>query len=178
MIEIENRVLKAIKKDDKYLLYKKRIEDGSYQFNRKPYLKELDNIQITRKIRFIKSDDLLTENQKNLLEVSLQNQAIRSRIVEIKLISVKKAELLETHITELKSYIALRYREGLKTLYSTTQERNNSLEYLFKDGQKILNKIQMLEEVCDILLNDIDQASWSIKSIISILELSSKRETI
>lgn len=176
MIERESIANKLIKKNVKYKSFKRKLENGVYYADTTKYMQEMQNMHISRKIRITKSSDLLSSNQKNLLEISLQNQAYRSRIVEIQIDLTKQMNAIDAHIDNLKTYLGIKYNDIIKREFRTAAERTNFLDDLFRDAMTISSQLDSALDIIKILIQDIDQASFCIRHLISVLELGIKKD--
>ena len=81
--------------DDKLVAFKKAYDNGEYNKKKKKYIKELQSLHITRKVRLLNSEEIV-KNISLLVEALTQNQSVRSRVVEIKMDCVRVAIKLNT----------------------------------------------------------------------------------
>ena len=156
--------------DDKLVAFKKAYDNGEYNLNTEKYIKELQSLHITRKVRLLNSEEIV-KNISLLVEALTQNQSVRSRVVEIKMDCVRVAIKLNTKKESLINYILVKYREELKSIKGTQTDRNAYVQELFNFTTSTSSRVKVLQDFCDILLNDIDQASWCLKSVIDCMKI-------
>lgn len=157
--------------DDKILGFKKAFDNGEYSLNIDKYIKELQSLHITRKVKLLNSDEIL-KNISVLIDALAQNQAVRCRVVEIKMDCVRVSTKLRFKKESLLNFLQVKYREELKQIKGTQADRNAYLQSIFEFVNTTTSKLQVLQDFCDILLNDIDQASWCLKSIIDCVKVT------
>lgn len=156
--------------DDKLVAFKRAYDNGEYNLNTEKYIKELQSLHITRKVRLLNSEEIV-RNINLLVEALTQNQSVRSRVVEIKMDCVRVAIKLSTKKESLINYILVKYREELKSIKGTQTDRNAYVQELFNFTTATSSRVKVLQDFCDILLNDIDQASWCLKSVIDCMKI-------
>ena len=156
--------------DDKIVAFKKAYDNGEYNLNTEKYIKELQSLHITRKVRLLNSEEIV-KNIALLVEALTQNQSVRSRVVEIKMDCVRVSIKLSTKKESLVNYILVKYREELKAIKGTQTDRNAYVQELFNFTTATSSRVKVLQDFCDILLNDIDQASWCLKSVIDCMKI-------
>lgn len=159
-----------INKDDKITAFRTAYDNGEYSLNTDKYLKELKSLHITRNVRLLNREEVL-KNLSVLIEALAQNQSIRCRVVEIKMDCVRAMTRLKFKKESLYNYILVKYREELKLIKGTQSDRTAYIQEIFQFTSPTLTNLQVLQEFCDILINDIDQASWCLKSIIDCMKI-------
>lgn len=163
--------------DDKLVAFRKAYDNGEYDLNTDKFIKELQNLHITRKVRLLNSEEIL-KNIQQLIEALAQNQSVRCRVVEIKMDCIRVLSKIKFKKESLINYLIVRYRDELKTIKGTQSDRNAYLQELFGFTSGTFTRLQILQEFCDVLLNDIDQASWCLKSIIDCLKVTNEAKGI
>lgn len=156
--------------DDKIVAFQKAYDNGEYSLNTEKYIKELQSLHITRKVRLLNSEEIL-KNISLLVDALAQNQSVRSRVVEIKMDCVRVSTKITFKKESLINYVQVKYRDELKLIKGTQSDRNAYIQELFGFADPMISKIKILQDFCDILLNDIDQASWCLKSIIDCMKI-------
>lgn len=134
-------------------------------------------MHITRKVRNLSSDDIM-RNITSLVDALIQNQGVRSRIVEIKMMCTRTSTNLKFKIESLTNYIQVKYSKELKSLSGTQAERKSFVQETFNFATPILTKLQVLQDFCDVVINDIDQASWCLKSIIDCVKIADEANRV
>ena len=156
--------------DDKVVSFKTAYDKGEYSLNTEKFLEEIQNMHIVRNIRSLHADTIVTEIPK-VIEAIAQNQAFRSRIVEIKMYCTRAVTKLKFKKESLVNYLNVRYREELRAQKGTQADRNALVQEVFAFTNPTFTELQVLKDFCDLVINDIDQASWSLKSIIDCLKI-------
>lgn len=72
---------------------------------------------------------------------------------------------LKFKIESLTNYIQVKYSKELKSLSGTQAERKSFVQETFNFATPILTKLQVLQDFCDVVINDIDQASWCLNQL-------------
>lgn len=156
--------------DDKVVSFKKAYDQGRYSIDSEKYLVEIENMHITRNVRTLDADSIVREIPK-VIEAIAQNQAVRSRIVEIKMKATRVSTKLKFKKETLINYLSVRYKEELRSQKGTQSERNALIQEVFSFTTPSFTELQVLTDFCDLVINDIDQAAWSLKSIIDCLKI-------
>lgn len=160
-----------ILQDEKIVSFRKAFDNGEFSFDTDKYIEEVKNIHITRGIRTMNSEDIFNHLNK-VIDAVLQNQACRSRVVEIKMMCTMMQTKINTRKESLTNYILVKYREALKANYKTQADRKAYIDELFSYTITNSLKIQTLQNFCDLIIQDIDNASWALKSVIDCLKMS------
>ena len=66
----------------------------------------------------------------------------------------------------------LTYAEDLKKNYKTQTERKSVVNSMFDFTNKICAEIETVQKFADLIINDIDQAAWTLKSFIDCLKIN------
>lgn len=156
--------------DDKVVSFKLAYDKGEYRLDTEKFLTEIQDMHITRNVRTLHSDTIISEIPK-VIEAIAQNQATRSRIVEIKMYCTRASTKLKFKKETLINYLNVKYRDELKSQKGTQAERNALVQEVFAFTSPTITELQVLQDFCDLVINDIDQAAWSLKSIIDCLKI-------
>lgn len=161
-------VSKAIK-DKRVVSLHKALERGVYFVDIEKIDQEVDQLHISRKVRELKTTELMQSFNKKFVTASLQNQAYRSRLVEIKMKCYRISAKLEEHLKAIRGHLKTTYPKTLMA-YKTQADRNAAIDSVLEEPIKRLKKLSRSDAVIDMVINDIDQASWSLKSILTVFE--------
>lgn len=170
-------ILKKLSADPKVKKFNRRIMEGDFSIDTSKYMEELDRMHATRNIRLLTKKDVLHNAQSKIVDALIQNQAYRSRCVEIKMICYRTQQSIEQYRESLINYLRIQYRAELGA-YKTNSERDSAICSVLDDSELITSQLDVILEISDLIINDIDQASWAIKSLVEVLKLASKPETI
>jgi len=164
-------MLESLETDDRIMSFKKAFDAGEYSLDTDKYIRELQSLHITRKVKLLNSEEIL-KNISILIDALTQNQAVRCRVVEIKMDCVRISTKLKFKKESLVNYLQVKYREDLKQIKGTQSDRTAYLQSIFDFINTSVSRLQVLQEFCDLLLNDIDQASWCLKSVIDCVKVT------
>lgn len=161
----------SLQDDEKLADFRKAIENGEYSLNARRDIKEIQTLHVTRTVRLLHSDEI-RENNNMVIDALINNQVTRSRIVEIKL-NVSNLDIrIKARIEALTNYLMLTYAEDLKKNYKTQTERKSVVNSMFDFTNKLCAEIETVQKFADLIINDIDQAAWTLKSIIDCLKIN------
>lgn len=166
-----------ILEDDKVVAFKKAYDNGEFDVNTEKYISEIQSMHITRKVSRLSSEDIL-KNVSVLIDAATQNQSVRSRVVEIKMMCTRASTNIKYRIESLTNYLQVKYIKELKNVSGTQAERKAFVQEVFQFTTPGITKLQVLQDFCDLVLNDIDQASWCIKSIIDCVKIADEANRV
>ncbi len=163
----------AIKKDKRLIKLKKMISAGAFAIDTERHILELKTMLTTRKIRRLQYKDVVSHQQKYIIEAALQNQASRSRSVEIKTECNKITMTLSNTLRDLSNYLKVKYKHlmitsGYKNVSSQKEAINTSFIFI----QRHIDRINIVEKICDMLIEDIDKSGFLIKALIDVLSIN------
>jgi hypothetical protein len=164
----------SIKHDERIQTFLNLVKSGRANIDSKALLDEIQQLHASREIRSLTYHDIAKSSQKVLIQASLQNQSYRSRVVEIKMIATRQYNIVEEHKDKLTRYIFATYKSSIT--FKTKGERDQYVEHLLEPANSLLSRLSSISEIADMIITDIDQAAWTIKNIITVMDLSSKRE--
>ena len=154
----------------------KALDNGSYSIDIEGIEKEIDQLHLTRKIRTLKTQEVISAFQAKFIEAALQNQAYRSRLVELKVKCFRVSAKLEEHIGVIRSYLATEYPNALKK-YRTVKERRSAIDSVLERPIAFLNKLELKDKELETVIKDLDQCSFSLKHIIDAMAFNTDKTT-
>lgn len=160
-----------IKEDKVYLKYTKRL--SSLKSKDEVWLHELESLHARRGIRALNSNALLQSSLKISIDSNIDNQAVRSRCVEIKISALKQQLLLRESIEYLKKYISSKYSSKLQSIGNMT-ERKAYVELILSPIIKQEERIKMVTKIADEVIGDCDSAGFALLRINEALNMKSK----
>jgi len=162
-------------RDKRYKKHHRMLREGVYSLDLEHMRTELESMHALRKVRSLNLAE--TKNaQKMLVEAAEQNCAYRSRAVEIMMTIHRVSSQLEVLIEALGNYLSSEYTACLLSDYSTKGERKMAVDALLAPFSKKLKSCASVKETADLLVSDIDAASWTLQRLIAILELNATVE--
>lgn len=169
---ISKELKRLIQKDSQYQLYLGILE--SMYFDCDAAYKEVTTLHEKRKSRKLYRRKSLTPNR--VTTTSLQDQSYRSRVIELIVQATYCSKNLSAAHEALLDYLAVTY--GADTGVRAKAERRIVFESIpkIREGSDIINTITTFLEVANWIQDDIDQASWNLRSAMKGLEIGAKRE--
>ena len=141
----------------------------------KATMNELFSLQASRGIAALSPRKILRSSLTVLLESTTQEVAIRSRVTTIKMSSLRTLLALENIIAPLRKYIISTYGHEMKNQgYTTVSAQKSYVDNIMKLFLQLQTEIDYLMKVSDLVLGDVDSASWALKRVQEVLEQSSR----
>jgi hypothetical protein len=117
------------------------------------------------------SEDYM-ELKDTVISASLEGQVLRSRLTAIKIDCYKNLKKIDDYRENIQKYLFVTYKDELDKLgYKTQADKGYIINCLFIEVNRFLESLKTLDETVEFLIKDIDQQSWTLKNIISVLEL-------
>lgn len=169
-----DELVSRIKSDDKYKrLYKIFSQNDLYNIPFQAWRDEVERIHKTRGIRILRQES--GKFLDKVIDASIEDQANRSRLCELRLKCVRAEGALLEGVDALEEYLLLRYSSEMGAI-RTKDERNKVINLALRRFQKFLKEIKTLMDMTEIVISDIDKAAFSLQRIITAFELHSKPE--
>jgi hypothetical protein len=166
---------KLIRRDRRVRRLRGMIKSGTYNVNIAGFIKELESSHTAKLTRRLSVEDVLTKFQTRFLRAVLQNQANRSRFVEIKVRCFVTKERLDRHLTKLRQHLMSRYSGALRNSAGTQEERRSIVNNELAEAMELQQSIKTVMDIADLIINDVDQAGWDMKRIIDAMTLIQER---
>lgn len=168
--------LKVVQKDPKIKKFFELLESGVYStVDFEAVYKELKGLHSVRKLRSAKATKLFTSSRVEIADLLLENSAHRSRVVEIKLEYFKYLKMLTEHIKTITNYVNLKYQSELNKEFRTIKAKSDAIVYLLDEFAKLQHAIENIIKICDEIIKDIDQAYWTMKTLVDVIITTLKR---
>jgi hypothetical protein len=168
-------LLKVLRKDEKYVRLKETFSTHeNFRLPVEQLIEELKDSHKIRQVRRLNPTD--PEFAKKVISAILDDQAKRSRATEILVRAVRAESLMQNALDSLKYHLLLTYSEELRS-FRTKEERLQIINTTLKQFNTFLKNVNVLKETANLIVMDIDKAAWSLKSVISVLELHTRRES-
>jgi hypothetical protein len=170
------QLLKKIDNDAKIL----RFDESFCKFSHfnlpiKALQNETETLHRMRLMRTLKTQG--SDFVARIVDASMADQAARSRLTEITLQAFKAEKVLITTLESLKDHLLVTYNDDLR-IFKTKEERLRIVDIALSRYQKYLNDVTRIQNMVAIVVKDIDQGAWTIKSILEALKLMSQREMV
>ena len=148
------------------------IKKGKYHVDTVAYDAEVDKLHAKRLVRSLKTTELVNSFQRKFTDAALQNQAYRSRIIAIKKRCYNVSADLEEHLDTLRGYLRTKYPVSLSE-YKTVADKNAAINSVLEKPIKLLSDLSRMDVGLEMIVKDIDQASWSLKAISEAFAMNS-----
>jgi hypothetical protein len=160
-----------LKGDDVYANAVKRLKvlKADHDFPR--MAKEITGLHATRHIRHMDYESLLSNQQKGLIEANLQNAAFRSQAIAIKMTVLKITTVAGGILSDLRNYLAHRHSGALRQQATTVAERAAIINSWIGKYASLPSEANYISELADLLINDLDQAGWTLRRINDVIAL-------
>jgi hypothetical protein len=107
---------------------------------------------------------------KALIDASLNDLAVRSRLVEVRVQCSIQIDLLHDAIKTIKHYITTQYHTELAK-FKTVGQRNALIDRVINEALTVEGGGQALIKLLDDLINDIDKSSFQLRNMLEALKL-------
>ncbi len=171
------RFIEKAENDKRVRVLLKQLTRGAYSLDFDELEKEAETLHATRSIRHLKTKEVITDFQVKFIQAALQNQAYRSRMVEIKAKCFKVSAKLEEHLDVIKPYLRTKYAKSLSE-FRTVADRNAAIERVLEKPIRHLQRLHNLDTLLEIYIKDFDQVSFGLKHIIDAMKLTMDRKDI
>jgi len=176
VVRSSQRFNEAVKKNKKLRKMRGMLERGAYAIDITQVIRELESLHSTRKFRSYEVKEVVSSMQKKLMEATVENSSFRSRCVELKMRCFKVSRLLEEHLGIMRDYLATKYADVLRNEFNTIKDRNAAVNTVLTDFTRLQHKLETAIKLADMVINDMDQAYWSIQLVERTMELNLARK--
>lgn len=162
------RKLSAVVKED--MTYQRTIKNlMNVDANADSWREELMSLQARRGIRALNTSALLESSQKISIDSNIDNQACRSRATEIKMKCLQQLAVVDERGDKLRKYIMAMFAEQLADNYKTVTERRAVVDEMLSKVIRAKRRLELVTKLCDALVDDCDQAGFTLKRIGDLL---------
>lgn len=150
-----------------------RVKKPPFNDNVTALMDEIEALHVSRQTLKWKASRI---DSPKLIEAFAEASAFRSRIVGIRVLTARKLALLKGMLEGVTDHIWTVKGTFLANSFGSKPEREKAIRLVLKSAYKKLRRYESLIDMADMVINDLDQAQWSLKGILAALELSTKRE--
>lgn len=167
-------IVSVLKKDSRY----KRLKEtfNSIPIFRMPvdqYIKEVESIHKLREIRRLNTSDPSFIDK--VIKANVSDQGHRSRLTEIQMGCIKYISTLQNAIDSLRQHLLLTYSTELRSL-KTKEERLGVVNIALRTFIRAIENVMQLKELSQLVVFDIDKASWSLRLTVDAIKSTTKPE--
>lgn len=165
---------KALKTDELWKRFR-LIEKGANKPEFEAFIDELKRLHSTRSVRVLGAQS--APSGRKVADAAMRDQSVRSRCVEISMEITHSRNYLSIAMLTVKSHINATYGgvlldAGIRSI----TERRSMVESLFGKAERTLDSLDTITEIADMVIKDVDQASFSIKHTVEALSVATARE--
>lgn len=166
---------KTIKSDARVLKFRKTVailRKNSVDCDK--LIEQMQAMHVTRKERRAKMSQVVEQAQRDLVDMTLRNQALRSRVIEIKMKVYVVVSEMEDYLGAITDYILANYPTELESLAGskTKADRVSYINSLLETERRFYKKLQLVIKIADTLIDDIDKAAWAVKSVTDVIAIT------
>lgn len=165
--------------------FKEKLEDDAlYQKKMKQMLRiknrdeawadEIESLHARRGVRALKSSAILEDSQRISLDSNIDNQAVRSRCVEIKIAALRQSITMTETIELLEKYLASKYSIFLGKKYKSVGEKKAAVAVALHKVVKVVDRLKLVMKLADAVIDDCDSAGYTLHRIGEVLESKAK----
>jgi len=159
-------VIRTLKRDRRYRSSQKALtrllEGVDYEAN----AAELFSLHATRGVSALNPKRVLHGAAAVVIKASVEEMAVRSRAVTIKMVSLKSLLTLDEMIEHLRKYLISSYSDRMKAEgYTTITDKKTVVDVTLRAFIDAKRQLDYVVTLADLIIEDTDAASWSMKRI-------------
>lgn len=130
---------------------------------------EIESLHARRGVRALRTNTILESSQKVSLDSNIDNQAVRSRCVEIKVAAMRQQITLQETVELLEKYLATKYSKYLSSKYKNVTEKKAAIAVVLNPVTKTIDRLKLVMKLADAVIDDCDSAGFTLHRIGEIL---------
>ena len=170
-------VADLIAKDSRVKKLAKMIKNKSYSLNTTELLNEIQSLHLNRRGRNLTVKEVMHSFTTKMIDATLNSQANRSRISEIKMQTYRVYAKLEKHVSLIRKHVKSTYTVQLARVYGTAADRENIIDTVIEPALIKMKDLKLVLDIADIAIKDLDEIGWNFKLIVKVMEIQSERKT-
>lgn len=103
--------------------------------------------------------------------------ATRSRLTEMKLAIVEEIDLLERAIAAVTAHLRTSYVSYFES-YRTEADKKLLMRTIMKNGYALVDELDSCQKQIDIVIKDIDQASYGLSRMVVLFKILHERKVL
>ena len=172
-----NRLLRfraVLKEDGAWQKFRNTIKNV-WQPDFDGYIDEIKALHTGRSIRSINPHQ---PTGKSVAEAAARDQMVRSRCVEIAMNVTVVRNIMSSAIKNAAKYVDARYGEYMASSLGlhSVNDRKNMISAVLGPYQDRLDDLITVLEIADMVIEDCDKSSYTIKHLTEALTIATKRE--
>ena len=165
-------LIEEIRGDAEYVKFKRILKTTQQRLDYEIILSEAQSLHQSRVVRGLYGKKAYSP--KNILDAAAQEMANRSRLVELRVRIASELSILEQALMIAKKYVATEYADELNE-FRTSDQRKGFVDRVFRVAVEYLAEGQQIIDTLDLLVTDIDKASYHISTMRDVLSLLAER---
>ncbi len=161
-------LLDEIRSDSNYKKFARILETTRAKIDVDKSMKEVLSLHMGRTSRSMLGEDRYSP--KKLIDASMKDMSNRARLVEIRVRNDINLSHLREAMAALRRYISTEYEYELRD-FATVDQRKAFVDRVMRSANELIADGEALLNTIDLFVKDIDQAGYSIKAIISCMQL-------
>jgi hypothetical protein len=171
-------IIDLLKADKRVKKLNKMLDNGSFALDTDMRIREMLTSHKVKKLRRLTTRHVLERFQEKVITAMLENQAFRSRVVEIYTECIIISGKLEEHLRGLKGYLKSKYSDQIKKNgYSTVADKNSLIDAVLEPAIVRQHELKQVISVAKLIQEDLDQGGWSVKNLIEAIGVINARNT-
>lgn len=169
-----NEVIRILRSDIRYKKLKHLFSTSPlYTIPLDTLAEEISSTHATRLTRRLNAlDSKLVEK---VINANIHDQSVRSRLAEIIITLVRSKSTLSDALESLRHYFLTSYQFELRQ-FRTKEERAMILNMALRTFDSYLTRVELVKVSAELIVSDIDKASWALRSIIDAMKIHAARE--
>lgn len=160
------------------LMRVQRIINDKFAPDAEQLRKEVFSTHASRDTRALQPGKILQSSAHNIIDASAEEVSDRSRLIEVKMQCVAEIEKLKEDLGALSRYIIVRYDTALKARHKSVTDRKAYVQAVLDKYYKRVRELEGLVTLIDLVVEDIDSASWALNRIANVvIAANNRRET-
>lgn len=173
---VERFTKRMVKADDESWARYERILDRAVSTTAQPTaIQEIERLHGSRSSRRLTIKNSV--GASDLIKANLEDISYRSRLVEILVTTGKDHRKLEAALNAMNGHIMSNYLDDLVEFAGKVKtDRQTFVDSVLRAGWDVMSKLDKITEIAQLVIEDIDKTQWSMKNLVTLMELASKRE--
>lgn len=164
-----------IRQDPQYKKFKKLLNTTMSDIDIDMLIKELSTLHISRVSPKLKTQVVIRDSVNELVNSSVDEIGTRSRCTTIKMTALQAKLNIDEYYRHLSKYLLSKHGAALKKSGDTTlTAQKATVDVYLRLFIEARNSLENLMKLVDIVLEDIDQASFGLSRIKDVIELAAR----
>ena len=160
------KIIKKIESSRSYVRAKTILKRSKQNIDIDSLVDELMALHASRDIVTTTSKKFRKKNGNAIIDVSVSETGARSRVTTIKIKALREKMIMEKTINPLRKVLTAQFQDKLKAAgYTTLTSQKELIDVVMRHLKTFNTDLDYLMKICDVLVEDMDSAGWSLKRI-------------